>query len=120
GAAEPCAQCFALHAGKARRFVTRGEPVHMILPAFPAKSPSPKKTLGPMPDLAERVALESLGRLIEEIRAIHAPGARITICSDGHVFSDLVLVDDGDVTRYGREIEAMIDRLGLRSIDTFS
>ena len=35
----------------------------------------------------------------------YPPGARITICSDGRVFSDLVGVCDKDVTNYGIEIK---------------
>jgi pyoverdine/dityrosine biosynthesis protein Dit1/AcrR family transcriptional regulator len=117
---EPCDRCLALHLPKVRRLVIAGEPIHFLLPAFPAKSPSPEKVLGRLPDMAEELALKHLEKVCGEIADLYSPGARITICSDGRVFSDLVGVSDKDVTEYGREIANMIERLGVRSLDTFS
>jgi pyoverdine/dityrosine biosynthesis protein Dit1 len=101
----PCPQCLALHLPKVRRYVSRGEPVHFLLPAFPAKSPSLQKVLGTLPDKAEAVALAYLADICRDIREVYEPGARITICSDGSVFSDLVGVSPDDVTAYGRAIQ---------------
>lgn len=103
-AEHPCPACLALHLPKVRRFLRTGEPVRFLLPAFPAKSPSPRKVLGTRPDRAEDVALEYLAGVCREIAEVHPPGARILICSDGRVFNDLVGVRDEDVTAYGREI----------------
>jgi pyoverdine/dityrosine biosynthesis protein Dit1/AcrR family transcriptional regulator len=118
-AEEPCGQCFALHLPRVRRFVTAGEPVHLVLPAFPAKSPSLRKVLGTLPDKAEEVALVFLDRICAEISERYPPGARVTICSDGRAFGDLVGVSDEDVSAYGGELEALLDRLRIRSLDTF-
>jgi pyoverdine/dityrosine biosynthesis protein Dit1 len=109
-----------LHLPKVRRFVVNNEPVHLLLPAFPAKSPNPKKVLGRLPDMAEELALNFLEGLCREIREFYPPGARVTICSDGRVFSDLVGVADADVTEYGREIASMLGRLGAASLDTLN
>lgn len=119
-AESPCRQCLALHLPKVRRFVLDGEPLHLILPAFPAKSPSPRKVLGTLPDKAEELALGFLERLCREIEEQYPPGARVTICSDGRVFSDLVGVADADVTEYGRALSSMLARLGARSLDILS
>ena len=119
-AQDPCEQCLALHLPKVRRFVAAGEPIHFLLPAFPAKSPSPKKVLGRLPDLAEELALKFMEQVCDEIRELYSPGARITICSDGRVFSDLVGVSDEDVTDYGQGIIALCERIGARSLDLFS
>lgn len=116
----PCAQCLALHLPKVRRFVRAGEPIHFLLPAFPAKSPNPKKVLGRLPDMAEELALNFLQQGCEEIAGLYSPGARITICSDGRVFSDLVGVSDEDVSNYGREIDSLRERLNLTSLAVFS
>jgi pyoverdine/dityrosine biosynthesis protein Dit1/AcrR family transcriptional regulator len=114
-----CEHCLAPHLPLVRRFVGAGLPVHFVLPAFPAKSPNPEKVLGTTPDLAEELSLQFLDQLCADIRKIHAPGARITICSDGLVFSDLVGVADSDVLSYGKEISVMIEQLDLRSLETF-
>jgi pyoverdine/dityrosine biosynthesis protein Dit1/AcrR family transcriptional regulator len=115
-AENPCEQCLGLHLPKVRRFVINNEPVHFLLPAFPAKSPNPKKVLGRLPDMADELALGFLEGVCREIKEHYPPGARVTICSDGRVFSDLVGVADVDVTDYGRAIAAMLGRLGAVSL----
>jgi pyoverdine/dityrosine biosynthesis protein Dit1 len=119
-AENPCEQCLGLHLPKVRRFVAGDEPVHLLLPAFPAKSPNTSKVLGRLPDMAEELALRFLERVCREIKEFYAPGARVTVCSDGRVFSDLVGVGEADVTEYGREIDSMLGRLGAVSLDTLN
>jgi pyoverdine/dityrosine biosynthesis protein Dit1/AcrR family transcriptional regulator len=119
-AEDPCEQCLGLHLPKVRRFVAGNEPVHLLLPAFPAKSPNTSKVLGRLPDMAEELALEFLEGVCREIREFYAPGARVTVCSDGRVFSDLVGVREADVTEYGREMASMLARLGVESLDTLN
>jgi len=109
----------ALHRPRIAAAVAENKPVHLVLPAFPAKSPNPDKTLGPRPDLAEVLALRSLQGLCDEIATVHPPGARLTIASDGHVFADLVEVPDTDVDAYQEAIAAIVAREDLGSIDLF-
>lgn len=118
----PCDGCMAVHRGSVMGFVSRGVPVEFVLPAFPAKSPNRSKVLGVMPDMAERLSLEFLGAVCDRVGQVYRPGARIIICSDGRVFSDLVGISDLDVTRYQTELRAMIDGispvvLGLFNLD---
>lgn len=109
-------------------FVSANLPIHFILPAFPAKSPNPNKVLGTVPDMAEKLALTFLNALCENIKAHYAPGARLTICSDGHVFSDLINVNDDTINTYQGKIKALIhdeqlnclDVLNLGDIDEFA
>ncbi len=122
---EPCAlqlcdACLAPHRAKVRAAVEHGEPVHFVLPAFPAKSPNPRKVLGQLPDMAERLALRFLRDCCRQVRAIYAPGARITLCSDGRVFGDLVGVSDDNVTAYAQSLLSLIADLGAEDLDTFS
>ncbi len=73
-AADPCPACLALHLPRVKHFVRAGQPVHALLPAFPAKSPSRRKTLGPLPDRAEELALLYLQAVCDEVRAVYAAG----------------------------------------------
>lgn len=120
-AQDPCRQCFALHLPKIRYFLKSNRPIHFLLPAFPAKSPNKRKTLGRLPDRAEEEALKYLEKMCREISVWHPPGVRLTVCSDGHVFSDLVGVKDEDVALYGLKIKSIIKEISRDNlIDAFS
>ncbi|MGW7200843.1 L-tyrosine/L-tryptophan isonitrile synthase family protein [Streptomyces chryseus] len=116
---EPCVECFATHRAKVDHFIREGVPIHFVIPAFPAKSPNPRKVLGTLPDFAERLSLEFLQSFCDYVGHCYAPGARITICSDGHVFSDLVGVSDEDVTGYRGELEQLLKAIGSDAINTY-
>lgn len=118
---EPCSRCLGFHLPKASYFVAADRPIHLILPAFPAKSPNRRKTIGRLPDMAEEQSLKFLADVCAAVKSVYPPGLRLTICSDGHVFSDLVGVTDNDVSEYGAATSEMIDRLGFGDfIETFS
>ncbi len=112
-----CITCLRLHESKIRYFTSQQLPIHFVLPAFPAKSPNTAKVLGKLPDLGEEVALVTLQTMCKEIQSIYPPGAMITICSDGRIFSDLVEVSDSDVTDYVESVKEMIDRNRLTAIN---
>lgn len=100
-------------------FVSAGDPVLFTLPAFPCKSPNPAKVLGHLPDEGERLSLHFLDRLCASIQERYKPGARVLICSDGHVFADLIGVPDDHVDAYNDQLLSMIQREGLHRLDTF-
>jgi len=116
----PCQKCVAPHLSKIISAVAQGQPVRFVLPAFPGKSPNLAKVLGPLPDLAERRALEFLQRLCDSVRRYYSPGAQVILCADGRVFSDVVGMRDENVTAYQFELVKMIAKLGLTSISTFN
>jgi L-tyrosine isonitrile synthase len=118
--ASPCEKCSAPHLPKVVSAVERGEPVTLVLPAFPGKSPNLAKVFGPLPDMAERCALEFLQYVCDRIKRVYSPGARIILCSDGRVFSDVVGMRDEDVTAYREELSQIIADLELTSISTFN
>lgn len=118
-AREPTEAAFAMHQPRVEAFVRAGEPIQLVLPAFPAKAPNAEKVLGRRPDMAERLALESLAGLLDELAEAHAPGATLVIASDGHVFADAVGVSDHDVSRYREDLEAMIAELGHDRVRVF-
>lgn len=71
-----------------RERVKRQEPIRMILPAFPFKSPNARdKVLGTMPDFGEELALFHLNGLCENIAQVYTPGADVYISSDGLVYN---------------------------------
>ncbi|MEV7599311.1 isocyanide synthase family protein [Kitasatospora sp. NPDC089797] len=100
-------------------FIAAGEPIVFTLPGFPCKSPNPAKVLGHLPDEGERLSLSFLDELCARIGRIHPPGARILICSDGHIFGDLINVPDRHIDEYSDELTAMIERERLHHLDTF-
>jgi len=99
--------------------VAAGEPIVFTLPGFPCKSPNPAKVLGHLPDEGERLALRFLDGLCARIAAVHPPGARMVICSDGHVFSDLIQVPDRDIDAYADALRTLIHDAGLTQLDVF-
>jgi len=103
-----------------RRQIATGGALQMLIPAFPVKSPSPRKVLGILPDLGERLALSFLNSLCERLRLVHPPGARLLICSDGHVFGPAVGVTDATIDLYQSHIERMIAQVGGTCLRTFS
>lgn len=115
----PCQACLKPHIAKIVSAVSRGLPITFVLPAFPGKSPNPAKVLGTLPDMAERRALQFLQDLCDRIGQYYSPGARIILCSDGRVFSDVVGMRDNDVTAYQQELARMISGSGFTSISTF-
>jgi pyoverdine/dityrosine biosynthesis protein Dit1/AcrR family transcriptional regulator len=112
-----CPKCFDLHDTDIDYFTSQQLPIHFILPAFPAKSPNTNKVLGTLPDLGEEIALKTLHNLCNEIKSIYEPGAHITICSDGRIFSTLVGVPDEEVSLYVNDIKKTIITQHLSNID---
>lgn len=115
-----CPKCQSPHLAKVISALQNRKPITFVLPAFPGKSPNLSKVLGPLPDMAERLALQFLQQVCDRIGAVHPPGAHIILCSDGRVFSDIVGMRETDVTDYQHALDEMIDELGLGSISTFN
>ncbi|KAI0975713.1 Pyoverdine/dityrosine biosynthesis protein-domain-containing protein [Xylaria arbuscula] len=92
---------------RVRDFVNRNEPCQMVLPAFPCKSPNDAKVGGSRPDMAERIALETLRAFVESVENIYAPGATIWIIHDGHLLSSCIGVDDVAITEYESNLQKL-------------
>jgi pyoverdine/dityrosine biosynthesis protein Dit1 len=117
---ENCAACGGQHLDRMIASIERNEPIVLILPAFPGKSPNPAKVLGPRPDMAERQSLAFLNSLCACIGKVYAPGAKIILCSDGRVFNDVVGIEESDITTYQDDLDALIEELGARHLSTFN
>ncbi|WP_225823944.1 L-tyrosine/L-tryptophan isonitrile synthase family protein [Streptomyces naphthomycinicus] len=107
------AEAFPHQLRRITRFVRDGAPVVFTLPAFPCKSPNPAKVLGHLPDQGERLSLNFLNTLCTDIERIYPPGAHVIICSDGHVFGDLIGVPDHHIDAYADELRLEMGRSGL-------
>ncbi|KAJ5089076.1 hypothetical protein N7532_007760 [Penicillium argentinense] len=97
--------------------VKRQEPIRMILPAFPFKSPNMRdKVLGTMPDFGEELALAHLNGLCKNIGIVYEPGADVYISSDGLVYNDILGVPDETVWDYGETLRQMAVEKGLHHV----
>ncbi|KAJ5177212.1 uncharacterized protein N7482_003089 [Penicillium canariense] len=97
--------------------VRRQEPIRMILPAFPFKSPNARdKVLGTLPDFGEELALFHLNGLCENIALVYEPGADVYISSDGLVYNDILGVPDETVWDYGETLRQMAVEKGLHHV----
>ncbi len=100
--------------------ISANEELLFILPAFPAKSPSPEKTSGKLPDFAEVVALKRLNNFCAQVSDIYEGGARIVICSDGRAFGDIVHVTDEVIDEYNEGIIDIINEFSLGHLSVFT
>lgn len=113
------AEAFPHQLRRISAFVREGAPLVFTLPGFPCKSPNPAKVLGHLPDQGERLSLTFLNTLCTQIERIYPPGARLIICSDGHVFGDLIDVPDDHIDAYADDLRIQIGRTGLHRLSVF-
>ncbi|MFC6300962.1 L-tyrosine/L-tryptophan isonitrile synthase family protein [Pseudomonas sp. CCM 7893] len=119
-AQEKLEQIKAIQLPRILSFVNANQPIEFILPAFPAKSPSPKKVLGCLPDMAEKISLTFLNELCTRITRLYKPGAKLIICSDGRVFGDLIRASDDRISAYQVGIRRIISGLTTNHLSLFS
>ncbi|WP_250627714.1 L-tyrosine/L-tryptophan isonitrile synthase family protein [Pinirhizobacter soli] len=105
------------HLPRLQKAIECAAPLTFLLPAFPAKSPNPRKVLGNLPDTAERIALTFLNDLCQRIGEYHKPGARVLLCSDGHVFADTIRVADATVAQYQVQLRELAREIAPSSIE---
>ena len=100
-----------------RSFVARQEPINMVVPAYPFKSPNREsKVLGPDPDVGERMSLQHLNSIGARIQKIYPPGGHATIVSDGLCYNDLLGVSDEEVFDYANGLHRITEGLGLKHL----
>ncbi|KAI9012028.1 Pyoverdine/dityrosine biosynthesis protein-domain-containing protein [Phycomyces nitens] len=106
-------------ARKIHPFICALEPILMVLPAFPCKSPNSRdKVLGVLPDCTEEIGLLRIENFCRDVEQYYPQGCQLTIVSDGRVFADLVGVKDELVTVYNDFLEFKLfkSRGGLEHI----
>lgn len=100
--------------------IEKREALTFLLPAFPAKSPSPGKTSGAEVDMGEVLALRNLQSLCTDLKAETGLEVKLIICSDGRVFSDVVGVSDELIDRYNLGVRQIIHEFSLSSLEIFT
>lgn len=84
------------------KFVENNEPIKFSMLGYPFKSRNIRdKVLGDMPDFGEQKSLEHIRYFNSRIRQIYNPGIKISVISDGLIFSDLWGICDDCVDAYG-------------------
>lgn len=116
GADTLCQDCVMPLAKALHNSVAKKQAINFVLPAFPAKSANREKTLSALPDMGECLGLKRLQGLADALKGTYSPGAKITICSDGYVFNDVVGVTDEAVLHYKHRLSAMSRDLRLDDI----
>ncbi len=89
-------------------FVRRDAPIEFVAMAFPYKSPNPLKTLRRAPDLGEALMLRRFQLVLDAVKAIYAPGARLTILEEG-ILGRCQGVDPASINAYRAGIDAVVD-----------
>jgi pyoverdine/dityrosine biosynthesis protein Dit1 len=115
-----CKFCAATHLTKIVSAISEEKPITFALPAFPAKSPNTEKVLGVLPDYAEILSLQFLNDLCEQIKKLYTPGAKIILCSDGRVFSDVVGIKESNITAYQNKLNQLILDMSLTNLSTLN
>jgi hypothetical protein len=69
--------------------VAAKKPIVFLILGFPWKSPNLDKVLGDLPDMAEKVAIDTLGTFCNAINAMYEHGSRLVLLSDGIIWNDL-------------------------------
>ncbi|KAL7958005.1 Pyoverdine/dityrosine biosynthesis domain-containing protein [Trichoderma compactum] len=96
-----------------QRYVDSNAPIDLVLPGFPWKSVNKvEKVLGALPDLGEELALGRLQNVCKDIQEVYAPGAYVTIISDGLVYSDLMGMSSEEIFEYGLNVRRMAEAKG--------
>ncbi|OQS01084.1 hypothetical protein ACHHYP_01833 [Achlya hypogyna] len=92
-----------------KRTMERDEPLVLVLPGFPCKSPNmTTEVLGRLPDRGEEIGLARLEAACVAIEQVYPRGASVKVFSDGRVFSQVLGVADEDVLAYKAALEQLV------------
>ena len=100
-----------------RSFVAKQEPINMVVPAYPFKSPNREsKVLGPDPDVGERMSLQHVNSIGALIQQIYSPGGHVTVVSDGLRYSDMLGISDEEVFDFAKGLHRTAESLGPKHL----
>jgi len=85
---------------KVKAMMTEDRTLAFLLPAFPFKSTNTQKVLGVLPDVSEKLAVQTLHRFARRCSEIYARGAVVVVVSDGRVYADIAGAQPENVSLY--------------------
>lgn len=92
--------------------IHNNQPLKLLLVGFPFKSSNhEKKTLGKLPDMAERKSLEYLQELLNNIKKVYPSGADLTIFCDGTPYANFFGISLQDVVAYENALQRLAQDL---------
>lgn len=104
----PLPEDFDLIQKKIQNFVEQNKSIILTIIAFPYKSSNVKsKVLSSKADGAERHSLVYIQTLLNKIKAVYAPGAKMIIFPDGIPFCDVEKVSDERVLQYEADLKIL-------------
>ena len=100
-----------------RSFAAKQEPINMVMPVYPFKSPSREsKVLGPDTEVSERMSLQHFNSIDARIQQIYSPDGHVTVGSDGLCYNDLLGVSDEEIFDYAKVPHRITESLGLKHL----
>ncbi|MBX9977857.1 MAG: isocyanide synthase family protein [Alphaproteobacteria bacterium] len=94
---------------KIRSFIKNGKRIELYMIGFPFKSSNKdKKTISPMPDMAERSAFVYLNKLLNRVTQLYPEGIRLTLVCDGAALSDVLGISDQHLVDFERTLCQLI------------
>ena len=96
------------------KYVAKGEPIRLVMPAFPDKSVCRGKTLSNKADKAEELSIKHFLKMADAISDKYTPGVKIVIYSDGGVFHGMRHENytTEDRLAYAEKLKAIIKNAG--------
>lgn len=99
-------------AQKIEVFVKENRTIDFRMVGFPFKSQNlQKKVITPQPDMAERSSLEYLNAVMERLSKKYAPGAVLTLTTDGLAFGDVVGLAPETLKAYETSLKKLAEDL---------
>jgi L-tyrosine isonitrile synthase len=101
-------------------YVDAGEPVKIVLPAFPFKFPNPLRTPNAVGgDLADVLALTQIEGMNQAVQQIYDPGMEFVVLHDSRVYSEIFGISEEGVQQFQAGLKKAADKLctGIAFVD---
>lgn len=95
-------------------FVANRRPVTFFMLGYPFKSQNDRdKVLGKAPDRMEYASLSNFKTFDNEVKQVYSPGVHYALVSDGHVFGDVLRIEESVIEDYAGQCRDIAASVGL-------